>query len=167
MFTQRDGVDYNEIFSLVAKYTWLRILFVSHFDWKLDQFDVKTAFFKWWPRWRYTYLSQLKGFELKLKSRKFCLLKKSIYGLKEVLRKCYKKFNSCIQTLSIIKSNFDYCFFYNCYGRLESIYLLFYVDDMLLACHDRAEIDLIKSKLKSKFDMKELGQAKKNWRHKN
>lgn len=46
MFTQRDGVDYNEIFSLVAKYTWLRILLVltAHFDWKLDQFDVKTAF---------------------------------------------------------------------------------------------------------------------------
>lgn len=45
-------------------------------------------------------------------------------------------------------SNFDYCSFYNCYGRLESIYLLLYVDDMLLACYDSAEIDLIKSKLK-------------------
>lgn len=41
----------------------------------------------------------------------------------------------------------------------ELVYLLIYVDDMLTACHDRREIDRIKSKLKSGFEIKDLDQA--------
>ena len=41
------------------------------------------------------------------------------------------------------------------------IYLLLYVDDMLIACHDREEINHLKKLLKSEFEMKELGEAKR------
>lgn len=45
-FTQREDIDYNEIFSPVAKYTSIRILLAltAHFNWELDQLDVKTVF---------------------------------------------------------------------------------------------------------------------------
>ncbi|CAA3002916.1 Hypothetical predicted protein, partial [Olea europaea subsp. europaea] len=62
--------------------------------------------------------------------------------------------------IGFIKSSYDSCLFYKGSGGPESIYLLLYVDDMLLACHDRTEIDFVKSKLKSKFEMKDSGQAK-------
>lgn len=41
------------------------------------------------------------------------------------------------------------------------MYLVLYVVDMLLAIYDKSEIETIKLKLKSEFDMKDLGAAKK------
>nr|GEV02215.1 retrovirus-related Pol polyprotein from transposon TNT 1-94 [Tanacetum cinerariifolium] len=47
------------------------------------------------------------------------------------------------------------------YAPGEYIYLLLYVDDMLIACKSKAEIGSTKSLLKRKFEMKDLGEAKK------
>lgn len=54
-----------------------------------------------------------------------------------------------------------HCFLLIGSGGPESIYLLFYVDDILPTYHDKSEIEFVKSKLKSKFEMKYLGQAKR------
>ncbi|KAL2505550.1 putative gag-pol polyprotein [Abeliophyllum distichum] len=45
-YRQKDGVDYNEIFSHVVKYTTIRVMLalVAYFDWELEQLNVKTAF---------------------------------------------------------------------------------------------------------------------------
>ena len=45
-FSQREGVDYNEIFSPVVRHTSIRVLLaiVARQDLELEQFDVKTAF---------------------------------------------------------------------------------------------------------------------------
>nr|GEX88755.1 hypothetical protein [Tanacetum cinerariifolium] len=47
------------------------------------------------------------------------------------------------------------------YAPGEYIYLLLYVDDMLIACKSKAEIGSTKSLLKKVLDMKELGKAMK------
>nr|GEX54482.1 retrovirus-related Pol polyprotein from transposon TNT 1-94 [Tanacetum cinerariifolium] len=46
------------------------------------------------------------------------------------------------------------------YAPSEYIYLLLYVDDILIACKSKAAIRSTKSLLKKEFDMKELGKAK-------
>ena len=45
-YAQKEGIDYNEIFSPVVKHSSIRILLalVSQFNLKLAQLDVKTAF---------------------------------------------------------------------------------------------------------------------------
>lgn len=45
-FAQKDGADYNKIFSHEVKYTTIRtiITLVTQFNWKLDQLDAKIAF---------------------------------------------------------------------------------------------------------------------------
>ena len=45
----------------------------------------------------------------------------------------------------------------------EYIYLLLYVDDMLIASRSRSAIDSLKKTLSSEFEMKDLGEAKKYW----
>ncbi|GJX40790.1 retrovirus-related pol polyprotein from transposon TNT 1-94 [Tanacetum coccineum] len=59
------------------------------------------------------------------------------------------------------RSSHDSCVYYRIYAPGENIDLLLYVDDMLIACKSKAEIGSTKSLLKKKFDMKELGEAKK------
>jgi len=46
-YAQREGIDYNEVFSPVLKYSSIRVLLalVAHYALKPDQLDVKTAFF--------------------------------------------------------------------------------------------------------------------------
>jgi len=53
------------------------------------------------------------------------------------------------------------CVYYNKLPRGEYIYLLLYVDDMLIASKYRSAIDKLKKDLSSEFEMKDLGKAKK------
>ena len=45
-FSQKEGIDYEETFSPIAKYTSIRtiIALASKMKWKLHQMDVKTTF---------------------------------------------------------------------------------------------------------------------------
>ena len=45
-FTQREGIDYQEMFSPISKKNSLRIILalVTHYDLELHQMDVKIAF---------------------------------------------------------------------------------------------------------------------------
>jgi len=48
-FTQKEGIDFNEVFSPVVKHRSIKILMamVAEFDLVLEQMDVKTKFFVW------------------------------------------------------------------------------------------------------------------------
>ena len=45
-FTQKEGINQNEIFSLVVKYITIRAMLtlIVYFDWELEQLNVKTVF---------------------------------------------------------------------------------------------------------------------------
>ena len=45
-FSQKEGIDYEETFALVARYTSIRsvLALVAVMKWKIHQMDVKTAF---------------------------------------------------------------------------------------------------------------------------
>ena len=82
-FTQKEWVDYNEIFSLVVKYTTIKVMLalVAHFNWELEQLDVKTAFLHGDFEEK-IYRLRPRDFEDKDKPNHVCYLKKSLYGLK-------------------------------------------------------------------------------------
>ena len=81
-FTQVEGIDYNEIFSPVVKHCSIRIILglVNQYDLELEQLDVKTTFLHGNIK-ETIYMNQLEGFEEE--ENKVCLLKKSLYGLKD------------------------------------------------------------------------------------
>ena len=51
--------------------------------------------------------------------------------------------------------------YYNKLPGGEYIYLLLYIDDMLIAFKSRSVIDKLNKDLSSEFEMKDLGEAKK------
>jgi hypothetical protein len=86
-FTQREGIDYTEIFSPVSCKDSLRIIMalVAHYDLELHQIDVKTAFLNG-DLLENVYMTQPKGFAVKGKEHMGCHMRKSIYGLKQASR---------------------------------------------------------------------------------
>ena len=59
------------------------------------------------------------------------------------------------------RSQFDHCVYLRRLSDGFYIYLLLYVDDMLVACKNKAEIERLKTQLSLEFEMKDLGEAKK------
>nr|GEV95376.1 retrotransposon protein, putative, Ty1-copia subclass [Tanacetum cinerariifolium] len=76
-------------------------------------------------------------------------------------RQWYRRFDEYMLSNGFKRSSYDICVYYRSYAPGEYIYLLLYVDDMLIACKSKAEIGSTKSLLKREFDMKDLGGAKK------
>ncbi|KAH9728536.1 hypothetical protein KPL70_009073 [Citrus sinensis] len=161
-FTQREGVDYTEVFSPVVRHTSIRIILslVAVYDMHLEQLDVKTTFLHG-DLQEEIVMSQPEGFVNAQHPDWVCLLQKSLYGLKQSPRQWYLKFDSYMQELNFQKFNYDCCVYLRkTYGE-EVIYLVLYVDDMLLASKSMKLIDLLKQQLRDKFDMKDLGPVKK------
>ncbi|GAA0159880.1 transmembrane signal receptor [Lithospermum erythrorhizon] len=90
-----------------------------------------------------------------------CKLKKSLYGLKQSPRQSYKKFDSYMLEIGYLRSPYDSCVYYNKVKDESFIYLVLYVDDMLLAAVNKSHIQKLKGLLSAKFDMKDLGAVKK------
>ena len=82
-FSQKKGIDFDEIFSHVVKMSSIRVVLslVASLDLEIEQMDVKTAFLHG-DLDKEIYMEQLEGFIIKGKEDYVCKLKKSLYGLK-------------------------------------------------------------------------------------
>jgi hypothetical protein len=96
-FTQKEGVDFVETFSPVAKFTSIHIIsaLTAYYDLELHQMDVKTAFLNGVLE-EEIYMLQPKGFRGKGNENMVCKLKRSIYGLKQASRQWYILFYNAI-----------------------------------------------------------------------
>ncbi|KAH9723411.1 Integrase catalytic domain-containing protein [Citrus sinensis] len=165
-FTQNEGIDFNEIFSLVVKHSSIRILLamVALFDLELGQMDVKTAFLHGNLEEK-ILMSQPEGFKEQGHEEHVCLLKRSLYGLKQSPRQWYRRFDQFMISNGYYRSKYDSCVYHgiiNSGGNSRgAVYLLLYVADILIAGKNLSDIKKLKNLLKGKFEMKDLGSAKR------
>jgi len=64
--------------------------------WMIHQMDVKTAFLNGFIQ-EEVYIEQPKGFELHGRESHVCMLKKSLYGLKQELRAWYERIDAYLK----------------------------------------------------------------------
>ncbi|KAL5757330.1 hypothetical protein ACOSP7_019941 [Xanthoceras sorbifolium] len=161
-YSQVHGVDFNDVFSPVVKHSSIRVLLalVAMHNLELEQLDVKTAFLHGELE-ETIYMQQPEGFEIEGKKDHVCLLKKSLYGLKQSPRQWYKRFDSFMISHGYSRSQYDSCVYFRKLKDGSFVYLLLYVDDMLIAAKDMFELNKLKSELSGEFEMKDLGAAKK------
>lgn len=159
-FTQVEGIDYNEIFSHVVKYKTIRVMLtlVVQYDLELQQMDVKTAFLHG-DLEEVIYMEQPPGYEVHKGKDMVCLLKKSLYGLKQSPRQWYKRFDTFMIEQGYNRSSYDACLYFKGSEVLTGVYLLLYVDDMLLISSSATKISELKKMLSKEFDMKDLGDS--------
>ena len=63
-----------------------------------------------------------------------------------------------LNSLGFVRSEHDYCF-HTLKERDEIIYLIIFVDDLLISCKNRQNLNFIKGLLKEKFKMIDLGKV--------
>ena len=158
-YTQKEGIDYKETFSLVSSKDSFRTIMalVAHFDLELHQIDVKTAFLNG-DIDETIYMVQPKNFVSGDTKRMVFKLKKSIYELKQASRQWYYKFHQVIILSGFEMNMVDDCIYHK-FNESKHIYLVLYVDDILLATSDIGMLHETKRFLSKKFEMKDLGDA--------
>ena len=80
-FSQKEGIDYEETFAPVARYTSIRAIMAlaAKLGWKLHQMDMKTTLLKGVVE-EEVYAKQPLGFETHNGKSNVCRLKKYLYG---------------------------------------------------------------------------------------
>ncbi|KAJ9547245.1 hypothetical protein OSB04_019788, partial [Centaurea solstitialis] len=158
-FTQTHGFDYDETFSLVAMLKSIRILMAisAYFNYEIWQMDVKTAFLNG-KLTEDVYMEQPEGFEDPKNPNKVCKLLKSIYGLNQASRSWNLHFDERIKEFGFAKSEFEPCVYTKFSGSIV-IFLVLYVDDILLIGNDVPTLQSVKNWLSKCFQMKDLGEA--------
>ncbi|KAJ0727195.1 putative RNA-directed DNA polymerase [Helianthus annuus] len=163
-FHQQAGVDYHETFSPVVKATTIRVvlsLAATH-KWALRQLDVQNAFLHG-DLQETVYMRQPQGFVDPSKPHHVCLLHKSLYGLKQAPRAWFHRLSTALQQLGSALQQLGFhgsktdpsLFILNSRGTI--IYVLVYVDDIIITGNNNQAVDHIIQSLSSSFAVKDLG----------
>ena len=155
-FQQTNVID--DIYAPVAKMQTLKVLFsfCCQNGLIIEQMDVVTAFLNGEVSSE-VYVGQPKGYSDG--TNKVCKLRKALYGLRESPRAWYKCLDEYLTKIKFKRSNVDYCL-YTQGQALDQVYLLIYVDDLLICSKSKKKIKNLKRVLSEKFKMKDLGEVK-------
>jgi hypothetical protein len=155
-FSQKEGIDHEETFSPVARYTSIRtiIALAAKMKWNLHQMDVKKDFLNGVIE-EEVYIEQPQVFEVEDRKTHVCKLKKALYGLKQAPRAWYGRIDSFLMSLGFTKSKVDSNLYFKVMND-EPVILLLYVDDLFLTGEENL-ITKCKKKLVAEFEMKDLG----------
>jgi hypothetical protein len=107
-FSQKEGIDYEETFAPVARYTSIRtiIALAAKMKWKLHQMDVKTTFVNGVIE-EEVYIEKPQGFEVEDRKSHVCRLKKAFCRLKKAPRAWYGRIDNFLMSLGFTKSKAD------------------------------------------------------------
>lgn len=135
-FSQKEGIDYEETFAPVARYTSIRtiIAIAASKGWKIHQMDVKTAFLNGVIEEK-VYIEQIEGFVVHGKESHVFQLKKALYGLKQAPLFWYKRIDRYLIGLGFSKNDADSNLYFKVING-EALILIIYVDELLITGED-------------------------------
>ena len=156
-FQQREGIDLEETFSPVVKSCTTQVLnaLAAHYGWNIEQMDAVTAYLNS-DIDVILYIETPTGYKI---VGKICLLRKTIYGLKQSARQWSKDLNRSMIKAGLKRLMSDYSAFAKNLGTSKVVIVIVYVDDFLFFGPDLTEINIIKSFLADQYKMKDLGSC--------
>ena len=156
-YAQKYGIDYDEIFSPVVRFSSIRLLlaFAVQRDFLIHQMDVETAFLNG-KLDEEIYMQQPEGYVKPGEEHLVCKLEKSLYGLKQSSRCWNKAFKESIEKLGFTQASADPCVFIRKKDTLTIIAI--HVDDLMILAKNILEMQRLKNSLKVQFKMKDMGE---------
>ncbi|KAM1486966.1 hypothetical protein ACFX2I_001086 [Malus domestica] len=156
-FHQQEGIDFCETFSPVVTHATIRLILsiALHFQWPIRQLDVQNAFLHGTLN-EEVYMRQPAGFVDPQFPSHVCRLRRSLYGLKQAPRAWFQCFSQKLEDLGFTASQADSSLF-TYFDGSTIIYLLIYVDDILITGNNTAYLSQFIMQLRTHFAMKYLG----------
>ena len=150
-------MDYEETFSLVVKPSTVRLLLALAVNngWKLRQLDVSNAFLHDVLK-EEVYMAQPQGYVDLAFPKHVCLLHEALYGLKQAPRAWFERFTTQLLHTGFYDSSVDGNLFILKHGSYL-VFLMLYVDDIIITSNNQSFISSIILLLSSNFDLKDLG----------
>ncbi|GAU38979.1 hypothetical protein TSUD_378550 [Trifolium subterraneum] len=158
-FLQKQGLNYDEVFSLVARHETIRLVIALACSrrWSMFHLDVKSAFLNG-PLEEDVYVKQPPDFELKYKEYRVLKLNKALYGLKQAPRLCNKRIDQFFVMQGFQKCSVEYGVYVKHSDDKHMLIICLYVDDLLVTGSSLTEIENFKSQMESGFEMTDLGK---------
>lgn len=156
-YKHRYDIDYEDTFSPVVKAATIRLILslaVSK-DWCLRQLDVQNAFLHGVLE-EEVYMYQPPGYVDNTHPGYVCKLEKALYGLKQAPCAWYERLCDNLQALGFTTSKADTFLFYYNKGK-HTIFVLVYVDDIIVASSSQEAVNALLSDLRQDFALKDLG----------
>ena len=154
-FSQREGLDYGEVFAPVVKFTTLRTILAlaaTSGD-SVFQMDVDTAFL-YAPVDEDIYMRQPEGYIVG-NPKTVLKLKKSLYGLKQSPRNWNLTLHNWLVADGFVQSTADPGLFI----FADHCLLAIYVDDIIYSVTDDSWKEAFKARFEVDFKIKDLGEA--------
>jgi Reverse transcriptase (RNA-dependent DNA polymerase) len=132
------------------------ISIVVQHHWPLKQLDVQNTFLHG-DLHETVYMAQPSGFVDSQHPSHVCLLNKALCGLKQSLRAWFNTLSTTLLTHGFQGSQYDpFLFVFSSLGKL--VYILVYVDDLIITGNDSTLVSDIIQSLQTKFALKDLGR---------
>lgn len=153
-YMQKRDFDFSETYAPVAKLSTFRFLLAIAVNENMlcEQMDVKSAFLHGKLKEK-IYMNLPEGHKM---GNKVCKLNKTLYGLKQSPHCWNSRFDQFMKDIFFKSSEYDPCLYLKVQNHIK-VYILLYVDDLIIVSNSQKEINGIKLKLSEEFEMKDLG----------
>nr|GEU55121.1 retrovirus-related Pol polyprotein from transposon TNT 1-94 [Tanacetum cinerariifolium] len=158
---QEEGIDYDEVFTLVARLEAIRIFlaFASYMGFIVYQIDVKSAFL-YGKIDEEVYVSQISGFIDPKFPKKVYEVVKALYGLHQASRDWYATLSTFLVKSGYRRGIIDNTLFIK-KDQKDIMLVQVYVDDIIFDSTKKSWCDEFKALMKNRFQMSSMEILKK------
>ena len=128
-------------------------------SWPLYQLDIKNVFL-YGDLAEEVYMEHPPRFVAQGESGLVSRLHRSLYSLKQSPRAWFGCFSYVVQEFSMLRSTTDHSIFYHHNSSRQCIYMVVYVDDIVITGSDQNGIQILKQHLFTHFQTKDSGKLK-------
>ncbi|GJS24472.1 putative ribonuclease H-like domain-containing protein [Tanacetum coccineum] len=155
---QEEGIDYDEVFALVARIEAIRLFlaFASYMGFMVYQMDVKSAFL-YGEIDDEVYVTQPKGFEVPFHPKHVYRVVKALYGLHQAPRAWYARLSTFLLKHNYRRGSIDKTLFIKKNSR-DIILVQVYMDDIIFGSTNKAWCAEFEVLMKGEFEMSAMGE---------
>lgn len=156
-YSQREGVDFTEVYAPVARMDTIRVMLAlaAQRGWIVYQLDVKSAFLHG-ELVEDVYVEQPLGYEKKGEENKVYKLQKALYGLKQAPRAWFSRIDAYFNKEGFQKCGSEQTLFSKIGNEGKILLVSIYVDDLIYTSNDDVMLEEFKISMMKEFEMTDL-----------